>query len=227
MKICRDWCSSEEAQGLFEFLMDFKLSDTEAVSWWVSQENGRKNKKYFFFKPQGINTLASGGVIHRLRTFDETYKSPFGPQNIGSLERIQVVESIESKVENSKGDHVYKFHVDRVNTYKQILLCSEVTIDCGPFQVASIDECREKALTLHADLGRELETGDWRNFDATIDCDRYESCTGHSGDLIVVDGREPHRAGKINPGFSRKLIIFEYMTREASRVYRQDLAISR
>ena len=147
-----------------------------------------------------------------------------GPEEVGFPESIQVIESKISVLENLKAKQVYTFHIDRINTYKQLLLCSEIGIKDGPFQVANLDSCKEYTRKKLKELEEQHRKGNnWRDFDATIECEEFVSIVGKPGDLLTIDGREPHRAGKVYPGHKRRVIIFEYMTKSNSRRYRETL----
>ena len=152
--------------------------------------------------------------------FDDNYETPWKPEKIGQLERIQIIESGEYKSENNKGEHLYNFHVDRINTYKKMLYCSNVDINSGPFEVADLNVIKDEA----SKIIKKIDTAhkfnrDFRKINSTLSCSTIQSITGKIGDVIVIDGREPHRAGKVGHKGTRKVIIFEYMTALNSRLY--------
>ena len=225
----RKYLSNKDTDKIWKYFYEYK-GEIDSLLIWSGRENGRFNKKIYFHDKKTLNKFYKKipsyikPFINNFLNFDSTYKSPWGPEEISFLERIQVIESEPSFFENSKGNQVYSFHVDRINTYKKILLCSNISLEDGPFQVANLDSCREYARELLNNIeDLHKNSRNWREFNATIDCNEFVSITGGVGDLLTIDGREPHRAGKVFPGHKRKIIIFEYMTDVNSRRYRETL----
>ena len=229
MRFTKGYVSSQETSKIWEFFFQYK-NNIPNLSFWSGNENGRLNKKFYFLDHYALNHFYENSP-HNIKNFlsnflhfDSTYNSPWGTEEVGFLERIQVIESKVSSSENLKANHLYRFHVDRVNTYKQLFLCSEISIKDGPFQVANLDSCKEYTRKILKKLENQHSKGsNWRNFDTTLDCEDFVSIVGNQGDLLTIDGREPHRASKVYPGHYRRVIIFEYMTKSNSRLYRETL----
>ena len=227
MEINVNFCTQYDAEKLFNQLIKFDESRSSLIKTWINEENGRLNRKIYFTDDFAFDHFTecfekpSSNIIKKLQKFNPSYISPFGKEKIGNLERIQIIRSNEPKNQNRKGNHLFNFHVDRINTYKQILLCSEVTEECGPFQIAELKLCKDEAMKILERLKQSVANGDdWREINSSLDCQHFISATGSPGDLVTVDGREPHRAGQLKPGKTRAIIIFEYMTREASQIYK-------
>ena len=229
MRLTKGYFSSQETSEMWKYFFQYK-NNIQNLSIWSGNENGRFNKKFYFLDNYALNQFYENSphnikfFLSKFLHFDSTYNSPWGPEEVGFLERIQVIESKVSFSENLKGNHLYRFHIDRVNTYKQLMLCSEISIKDGPFQVANLDSCKDDAKKILKKLEYQHSKGkNWRDFDSTLDCSDFVSIVGNPGDLLTIDGREPHRASKVYPGHKRRVIIFEYMTKLNSRRYRETL----
>ncbi len=225
MRFYESYKSKESCTMAWDFFINYD-SKINGLKVWSQKENARFNKKIYFQTKNArelfLKSLPNkiNNFVQDFLNFDDDYETPWKREKIGPLERIQIIESGEYKSENNKGEHLYNFHVDRINTYKKMLYCSNVDVNSGPFEVADINIIKDEASKIikKIDTAHKLNK-DFRKINATLSCRTSQSITGKTGDVIVIDGREPHRAGKVGHKGARKVIIFEYMTAINSHIY--------
>jgi hypothetical protein len=223
MEIDKIFSESNLAKELFDGLVIYDAS-VPGIHIWHGEENGRYNKKFLFSQIDDWMSVVPCKfhqmVEHIIKKVNQ-YESPFGKQKIGALERIQVINSKFTSEKNHKGIHLFNFHIDRINTYKGILYCSNVTCKDGPFAVMELNG-REGEIAEKLDFLEKCHAAgkDWRKIDTTFEAVHYNNVEGVAGDIVIVDGREPHRAGTVENRGCRKAIIFEFFTLENSTIYR-------
>ena len=108
---------------LFKFLINNNFS--KSINSWISEENGRLNKKFLFDDRNEWKNVIPNKYHKTIKFLIEkiqNYKSPFGDEKKNFLERIQVVKSnyTNNLNLNNKGQHLYNLHY-KLNTYKAVV----------------------------------------------------------------------------------------------------------
>jgi len=208
---------------LFKFLINNNFN--KSTKSWISEENGRLNKKFLFDDKHEWKDVIPN-KYHKTIKFlikkIKNYKSPFGEEKKDFLERIQVIESnYKNNLNlNNKGQYLYNLHCDKINSYKAIVFFSNVKIKDGPIYFAEVARCHEQVKNKLKEMETKKKKIPWNKINSTVFCKYETPILANIGDVIIFDGREPHRASLLkNKGF-RALIIFELMTKKNSKLYR-------
>jgi len=214
----------EDYEDFFKFLLNTNFK--ENFKTWIDDENGRVNRKFLFKSENQWKKVIPINYHKKLESLIKKikrYETPFPKEKINFLNRIQVIESnftINSK-NNDKGRHLFHLHCDRINTYKIYVFFSDIDLKDGPIYFARIDKCKDQVNTKlkEIEVKKKQLADEWRKMDSRIFCKYEEPFMGKFGDVLIFDGREPHRASPLTKKGYRAVVIFEFFTDENWNLY--------
>ncbi len=212
----------------FKFLINSKFN--EEIKNWKDFGNGRVNRTFLFKDeyqwekviPKQYHTRIKL-LLHKVNS----YKTPFQTEKVDFLRRIQVIEScfVKKSDVNTKGLHIFNHHCDRINTYKIYVFFSDIEIKDGPIYFARINKCKNQVIDKLKEIEKKKKepVRDFRSMKATIFCNEEQAMIGKFGDVLIFDGREPHRASFLKKNGYRAVVIFEFFTEKNWNLYSQTI----
>ena len=220
-------CSKEDFENLFKFLLK---SNFKNITSFTENENGRLNKKFIFKSENEWKEIIPKEYhkkISLLLSKLKNYKGPFSKEELGFLNRIQVIESkfIKKSYISIKGRHILNLHLDRINSYKIYMCFSDIKLKNGPIYFANIHQCKKQIMTKINEIEeKKKKFGNlWRKIDTRIYSSDEKPYTSKYGDIFIFEGREPHRASLLKKNGYRAIIILECMTDPNRYLYERSI----
>lgn len=205
------------------------IHDKEKIIW-TKKTKSRKNKSIYLKKKKLLFNNKENKFIKFLEIHTKKFAKYHG-YRISDLERIQIIEStfIKNKKKNDQEKYIYNFHIDKLNSFKAVFFIIDIDNKNGPLQLASnlTKEDKKSIFKVLEDkkkfFKRMNKKKNFRDIKTDLNFKKYLSLVGKKNSIFIINGDWPHRAGLISKNHKRKLIIFEWFTREDSKIYKNDL----
>ena len=123
------------------------------------------------------------------------------------FEKLWLVSSSPSKVDGNALPYVP--HIDKDRSLKAMIYLHDVTIKHGPIHMGKVKN------NINIESMRKKLPHDYQIKKLNIINDEYldgdlNPMTGKAGDVIFFDTNAPHKAGKLQDGFYRKVLRFKF-----------------
>ncbi len=218
----------KDYKNFFKHLINSKFN--KDIKNWKDFENGRVNRTFLFkneYQWEKVIPKQYHRKIELLLKRVNSYKTPFQSEKLDFLRRVQVIESrfVKESDLNIKGSHIFNHHCDRINSYKIYVFFSDIELKDGPIFFAEINKCKNQVIDKLNEIENKKKdpNSDLREMKATIFCKEEKAMLGKFGDVLIFDGREPHRASLLKKNGYRAVVIFEFFTEENWRLYSEPI----